>query len=132
MIKNFTEKDPEEGTCQLQKENLGPVSIASKMLQQLGLSAKKTLLKIYNACWTYAIVPQAWTDATMMSVRKKGKDQTRVDSSTVDCYRSISLTSCTAKLMERLINCRLTWHLEKVSSLITTLDSDNTYLPETR
>ncbi|KAK7102290.1 hypothetical protein V1264_020529 [Littorina saxatilis] len=51
----------------------------------------------------------------MVPIHKKGKDRAKVDS-----YRPISLTSCVGKLMERLINTRLTWHLEK----------NNTFSPE--
>ena len=40
-------------------------------------------------------------------VPKRGKDKSQAES-----YRPISLTSCVGKLMERLINTRLVWHLE--------------------
>ena len=49
----------------------------------------------------------------MIPIHKKGKDRSKADS-----YRPISLTSCTGKLMERLINTRLTWYLEKEKILI--------------
>ena len=44
----------------------------------------------------------------MVPIHKKSKDQSNTDS-----YRPISLTSCVGKLMERLINSGLVWHLEK-------------------
>ena len=78
------------------------------MLLHLGPTAKKTLLKIFNASWKNASVPQTWRDATMLPIHKKGKDKTKADS-----YRPISLTSCVGKLIERLVNNRLTWYLEK-------------------
>ena len=49
----------------------------------------------------------------MVPIHKKGKDRANTDS-----YRPISLTSCVGKLMERLINTRLAWHLEQ-NNIIT-------------
>ena len=43
----------------------------------------------------------------MIPVHKKSKDKSKAES-----YRPISLTRCVGKLMERLINTRLMWHLE--------------------
>ena len=40
-------------------------------------------------------------------ILKRGKDKSKAES-----YRPVSLTSCVGKLMERLINTRLMWHLE--------------------
>ena len=52
-------------------------------------------------------MPEVWKEATILPIHKKGKDKGKATS-----YRPISLTSCVGKLMERLINNRLTWHLE--------------------
>ena len=43
----------------------------------------------------------------MIPILKRGKDKSKAES-----YRPVSLTSCVGKLMERLINTRLMWHLE--------------------
>ena len=86
----------------------GPDGSTNELLQHLRPSAKQILLQIYNASWDSASAPQAWREATMVPIHKKGKDGTKADN-----YRPISLTSCVGKLMERLINTRLTWHLEK-------------------
>ena len=43
----------------------------------------------------------------MIPILKRAKDKSKAES-----YRPISLTSCVGKLMERLINKRLMWHLE--------------------
>ena len=64
-----------------------------------------TILKIYIASWNNASVPDTWKYATIIPICMKGKDKIKAD--------SISLTSCIGKLMDRLINSRLTWYLEK-------------------
>ena len=91
-----------------ERKSPGPDKITNEMLLHLGTRAKTQLLKIFNNSWKTGHVPQIWREADMVPIHKKGKDRAKVDS-----YRPISLTSCVGKLMERLINTRLTWHLEK-------------------
>ena len=86
--------------------------VTNEMLQHLGKRAKTKHLPIFNNSWTTGHIPQAWREADMVPIHKKGKDRTKVDS-----YRPISLTSCVGKLMERLINTRLSWHLEKNNTI---------------
>ncbi|XP_070209766.1 uncharacterized protein [Littorina saxatilis] len=94
-----------------ERKSPGPDKITNEMLLHLGTRAKTQLLKLYNNSWKTGHVPQVWREADMVPIHKKGKDRAKVDS-----YRPISLTSCVGKLMERLINTRLTWHLEKNST----------------
>lgn len=91
-----------------ERKSPGPDKITNEMLLHLGTRAKTQLLKIFNNSWKTGHVPQIWREADMVPIHKKGKDRAKVDS-----YRPISLTSCVGKLMERMINTRLTWHLEK-------------------
>ena len=90
-----------------QRKAPGPDKITNEMLLHLGPKSKKKLLQLFNESWRTGTVPQAWKEAIMIPVHKKGKDRAKAES-----YRPISLTSCTGKLMERLINTRLMWHLE--------------------
>ena len=109
MTEPFTQMELEDGIKQLKKEKSpGPDDITNELLQHLGTSAKQVLLDIFNSSWENASVPQVWREAKMIPIHKKGKDKRSADS-----YRPISLTSCVGKLMERLINTRLTWYLEK-------------------
>ena len=111
----FTEKELEDGIRQLKNEKSpGPDHITNELLKHLGPYARKVLLKIFNASWNNASVPQSWRDATMIPIPKIGKDKSKADS-----YRPISLTSCVGKLLERLINTRLTWYLEKEQIIST-------------
>ena len=109
MNSPFTLEEFEQGLTALQlKKSPGPDKITNEMLLNLGPRTKKKLLQLYNESWKTGNVPQVWKDATMIPVHKKGKDKSEASS-----YRPISLTSCTGKLLERLINNRLMWHLER-------------------
>eukprot|EP00662_Eupelagonemidae_sp_cell21_P057165 gene57165-biopygen65625 len=78
------------------------------MLLQLGPTGRDTLLRIANTSWTHASVPGAWRVAEICALLKKGKDSHKAKS-----YRPVSLTSCIAKLVERLIAARLDYVIEK-------------------
>ncbi|VDO13809.1 unnamed protein product [Rodentolepis nana] len=69
--------------------------------------AKETMLTLYNKMWETSLVPNQWKVAIVIPVIKKGKDPSNFEN-----YRPISLTSVLAKLMERMVNRRLTWFLE--------------------
>lgn len=109
MNKPFNMRELEEAMKTLrEKKSPGPDKITNDMLLHLGTRAKKKLLDLFNNSWETGNVPQCWREADVIPIHKKGKDRHSVDG-----YRPISLTSCVGKLMERLINTRLSWHLEK-------------------
>ena len=108
MKKPLTITEMEEAMASLQlKRSPGPNKITNEMLLHLGPKAKSKLLEIYNNSWKSGNIPQSWREATMIPVHKKGKNMKSANS-----YRPISLLSCTGKLLERMVNTRLTWHLE--------------------
>ena len=98
-----------------QKKAPGPDGITNEMLKHLGPGAKRTLLRIYNQSWSTGTVPTIWKEAVIRPIPKKGKDKRDPSS-----YRPISLLSCVGKLLERIINKRLIWHLESNSVLAST------------
>ena len=98
-----------------QKKAPGPDGITNEMLKHLGPGAKRTLLRIYNQSWSTGTVPTMWREAVIRPIPKKGKDKRDPSS-----YRPISLLSCVGKLLERIINKRLIWHLESNSVLAST------------
>ena len=57
----------------------------------------------------------SWQDADMVPFDKQDKNQANTDS-----YHPISLISCVGKLMVRMVNTPLVWHLEK--DIIITLE----------
>ena len=110
----FNTKEFEEALKTLKdKKSPGPDKITNEVLELLGTKAKSKLLGIFNNSWKTGHVLQSWREADMVPIHKKGKDRANTDS-----YRPISLASCVGKLMERMINTRLVWHLEK-NNIIT-------------
>jgi hypothetical protein len=51
--------------------------------------------------------PTGWKEATVIPILKPGKDPNKPKS-----YRSISLTSCMCKVMEKIVNRRLQYNIE--------------------
>ena len=96
------------------RKSPGPDNITNEMIENLGNTALKILLQIFNLSWKQGELPQCWKEAHMMPILKKGKDKSKVHS-----YRPISLTSCCCKLMERIINKRLNLYLETEKIIVT-------------
>ena len=86
----------------------GPDNITNDMLAHLGTQAKKKLLGLFNTSWKTGLIPSIWKKAILIPILKAGKPRNKGNS-----YRPISLTSCMCKLMERMVNKRLTWYLER-------------------
>ena len=66
------------------------------------------ILHTLNQIWVEGSFPTAWRESIVVPVPKQGKDKTNPDN-----YRPISLTSCLCKIMERMVNRRLVWWLER-------------------
>ena len=77
------------------------------MLKHLPSVALEALLAMLNSVWESGLFPAAWQEATVIPILKPGK-------SGLDPlhYRPISLTSALCKLMEKMVNARLSWFLE--------------------
>jgi hypothetical protein len=90
------------------KKSPGPDGVTNEMIKNLGSAAMKKLLEIMNISWTSGNIPQGWREATMVPILKAGNDSTSANS-----YRPISITSCLCKTMERIVNNRLKYYLEK-------------------
>ena len=86
----------------------GPDGIHNNLLKYLPEDTLKILKEILNKIWTYADFPHQWRAATVIPIPKPNKDHTDPLS-----YRPIALTSCLCKVLERMINTRLIWYLEK-------------------
>ena len=99
----------EKALAQLKnKQAPGPDKVSNDMLKHLGPQAKKKLHQLFNASWKTSNIPKTWKKAITIPILKCGKCRTKAESS-----RPISLTSSVCKLMERIVNARLMWLLEK-------------------
>ena len=99
----------EKALAQLKnKQAPGPDNISNDMLKHLGPQAKKKPVQIFNASWKTSYIPKTWKKAITIPILKCGKCRTKAES-----YRPISLTSSVCKLLERIVNARLMWLLEK-------------------
>jgi len=78
------------------------------MIKHLPLAALGTLLDIVNDIWTSGNFPASWHQANVIPLLKAGKTPTDPSS-----YHPVALTSCMCKIMERMVNSRLVWYLEK-------------------
>jgi ribonuclease HI len=81
----------------------GRDDITNDMLIALSETGKTFLLSLINQSWTGHQVPSDWRHATIIPILKKGKPPENLGS-----HRPISLTSCVAKLAERMAKNRLT------------------------
>ena len=86
----------------------GADDIPYAMLKNASWEFKVFLLNVINRLWKESIYPSVWEMAIILPFLKPGKD-----SKLPSNYRPISLTSCISKLMEKMVNERLMWYLER-------------------
>ena len=86
----------------------GSDTVHYQLLKHLPEQSLLLLLFVFNTIWITQDFPNSWRDAIIIPIPKPGKD-----SSNPCNYRPIALTSCLCKTMERMVNQRLVWFLEK-------------------
>ena len=90
----------------------GPDGILNEILSHLPSVSAKLLLDIFNKLWEEGSFPNSWREAVVIPIPKPGKNHTDPSA-----YRPIALTNCICKLMEKMVNKRLVWWLEKNNKL---------------
>jgi len=85
----------------------GEDKISYTMIRKSHPKSQKFLLAIMNKIFNTGQYPSQWLSGIVLSFQKPGKPPT-----TEENHRPISLTSCVGKLMEKIINSRLTSILE--------------------
>ena len=103
----FSLREFKDALSSTESTSPGEDTILYEMLKHLPEAAKRFLLKIINKIWETGILPEDWKISLIVPVKKPNKDASLPTS-----YRPIALTSCVCKLMEKMINTRLVWHLE--------------------
>ena len=78
------------------------------MIRQLSEESLKYILEFYNWIFLKHEFPEKWKAAVIVPILKPGKDSTKCSS-----YRPIALISCLSKILEKILNKRLMWYLEK-------------------
>ena len=104
----FTNDELDEAIRKSKITSQGPDRIHYAFLKHLPTTSLNYLLKIFNYLWFNNYFPDTWRHANVIPIPKPNKNK---DDATN--YRPIALTSCLCKTMERLVNNRLYWFLEK-------------------
>ena len=86
----------------------GPDDIPYSFLRHMSDRAFNFLLDLYNMIWHTGEFPSSWAVAVVLPFPKPGKDNLQATN-----YRPISLTSCICKVLEKMVNVRLMWYLER-------------------
>lgn len=85
----------------------GPDGIIAPMIKNLPHRTLLLLLDFYNYIWIHEVFPDAWHHSILIPIHKQGKPRNLLQS-----YRPISLTDHLCKILERMVNFRLSWYLE--------------------
>jgi hypothetical protein len=102
----FTPEELDKAMPKSKSNATGLDLIHNKMIRNLSIPNKTSLLHLFNTLLTYTYVPAQWKNAVVIPLLKKGKPADDPNS-----YRPVSLTSNLGKTFERLAN-RLHWFLE--------------------
>jgi len=86
----------------------GPDNIPYIFIQNFGPKALELMLKIFNRIFVEGSWPITWKNGTIIPITKQEKNKFKPEG-----YRPITLLNTMCKLLEKVINRRLTWFLEK-------------------
>lgn len=86
----------------------GPDNIHYDFIKKLDETGIDQLLRIMNKIWIERVFPKKWKLSLIVPIPKQGKDFTLPNNT-----RPINLTNCPCKLMERMVNRRLVYFIEK-------------------
>ena len=104
----FTMKELKAALSDTSEKTPGPDQITYSMLKSLHPSLLNILLETFNRIYTENLFPEKWKNAIVIPILKPNKDPSDPLN-----YRPISLTCCICKLLEKMVNTRLMWYLEK-------------------
>ena len=96
-------------------KSTGIDEIHNKFLKNLTKNKLTELLRLANQSYRKTEIPNSWKHSLIVPIPKHGKDLTKPEN-----YRPISLLSCVGKVIEKMVNTRLTWMLETGNKLSTT------------
>ncbi|XP_076546328.1 uncharacterized protein LOC143305685 [Osmia lignaria lignaria] len=109
----ISERELNEAISRSKNSSPGPDNIPNIFIKILPPIGMKILLDIFNIIWSNHVFPKKWNEAIVIPIAKPGKDSSKPNN-----YRPISLTCNMCKILERIINFRLRWFLER-NNLLT-------------
>ena len=92
----------------------GEDQIQNIMIKKLHNNAKIYILDLFNKIWIQETIPEEWNNSIIIPILKQGKPNNLPSS-----YRPIALNSSLCKIMEKMVNNRLTWYLESQHKIPT-------------
>ena len=106
--KRFKLRDLKRSIKRSKDSTPGPDNIHYRLLKNLPNDTLTFLLNIINEYWDSQTFPESWKEALLLPIPKPGKDHQNPCN-----FRPIALTSCICKTVERMVNERLIYYLEK-------------------
>ena len=82
-------------------------------LKNTGPLVRDRILTLFNWCLNEGRIPVSWKHSVISMLLKNGQSPNEINS-----YRPISMTSCLARLFERLVLMRIQSHLDKNKIII--------------
>ena len=104
----YTPLEIKQSIKALKNTSPGSDDIENVFIRELPTSYLDFLLRLINKSWIEETMPESWKFALLVPILKAGKDSMSKAS-----YRPISMLSCIGKLMGRMVNDRLDWHIER-------------------
>ena len=108
----FTRAEFDEALRHCSNTAAGEDNVHYSMVKHLPEESVCFLLRLYNRIWTEECFPSSWRRAIILPFPKPRKDSLLCSN-----YRPIALTSSLCKLLEKMVNARMQWHLEHTGSL---------------
>lgn len=108
----FTLQELKLALSSMRNTAAGPDEIPMIFLKKLKDETLPKLLKLYNNIWTSHQFPKQWQQSHIIPIKKPGKSKP-----TPNVFRPISLTCTLCKVLEKMVNRRLIWYLEKCNLL---------------
>ena len=103
----FTLRELQSVLSTAQESAPGNDKVTYSLLKHVHPSMITLILATFNRIFQEQVFPTSWHNAIVIPIAKPGKDP-RLSGN----YRPISLTNCLCKLLEKMSNIRLMWHLE--------------------
>ena len=111
----FSKREFESALSKCNDSAPGPDNIPYAMIKHAPEGTRAFILSIINLIYEKHVFPTVWELAKILPFAKPGKD-----TSDAGNYRPIALTSCLCKIMEKMVNERLVWYLERGNYLSAT------------